>query len=232
MYSPGASSSYNAYKPRIIIEYTLDSIDPWLDIADDANKDWSVSGKFDGYQVVGGWQAPINQYLRSHFPDEIDDFGNEWTYVPVRMGASSAGQIVFSDLKVHYNYTAKVTYNPNTGDLLSELQSQVPVTEEGWSLLPLAVRSASKGEIMFDNLEITGEKPNYRPRVSEIQDIDVDEGIVSDSILVVSDQFFDLDQDPKTLQYIIQKNDQPDHVGLFLTMDQEGNTNLGIDTSM
>jgi len=231
MWSPGSSSSYNSYKPRLLIEYNLDSIDPWLDIGDDKTNDWSISGKFDGYQVFNGWQGSINQYLRNHFPDEIDNFGKGWTYVPIRMGADAAGQITFTDLKVEYDYTAKVTYNPTSGDLLSELESQVPVTEEGWSLLPIMVRSNTKGEVTFDHLELIGEKPNYRPMVNEIPDIDVDEGTVSENILVVSDQFFDLDQDARTLQYIIQKNDQEEHVDLFLSMDEGGNTLLGIDTS-
>jgi hypothetical protein len=231
IYSPGASSSYNSYKPRVIIQYSLESTNPWIDVGDNSQREWTHSGVFDGYQVVSGLQTSINQYLRTHFPDEIDSYGNGWTYVPVRIGAQTAGEIVISDVSIEYDYTAKVAYNPGTGKLLSELRSQVPQKEEGWTLVPIGIRSRSPGIVNLHDIHLKGEMPNYRPKVLDVPAIEVDEGTVSDNILIVSDHFYDLDQDAKTLKYIIQKNSQKDHVDLKLSVDSEGNTLLGIDTS-
>ncbi|MGA1848265.1 MAG: Ig-like domain-containing protein [Thermoplasmatota archaeon] len=231
MYSPGASTSYNSYKPRINIQYSLDSTSPWIDVGDNKQNEWAFSGIFSGYQKVTGLQSSINQYLRTHFPDEIDDFGNEFTYVPIRIGAQTAGEIIVSDVSVEYDYTAKVTYNPRSGNLLNELKSLVPEEEEGGFMLPIGIRSSSQGVLNIDNLHLSGEMPNYRPKTTEVPTIEVDEGIISDNILVVSDHFHDVDQDAKTLQYILQKNSEPDHVDLMLSVDEGGNTVLGIDTS-
>jgi len=231
MYSPGASTSYNSYKPRINMQYTLDSTDPWMDIGDDKQKDWAFSGDFNGNQVISGLQNSVNQYLRTHFADEIDDHGNHWTYVPVRIGAETAGELIVNDISIEYDYTARVTYNPRTGKLLNELISLVPTEEEGWSMIPIGIRSGNPGMINIDNLVLMGELPNYGPKSQIIPDIEVDEGVISDNILVVSDHFYDPDQDARSLHYIIQKNDQEDHVDLVLSLDGDGNTLLGIDTS-
>ncbi|MGA1819583.1 MAG: hypothetical protein ACMUHU_01095, partial [Thermoplasmatota archaeon] len=231
IYSPGASSSYNPYKPMISYSYTLDSTNPWLDVGDDKTNDWSYTGNYVGTTNLTGFQGSINQYLQTHFPDEYDDYGNAWTHVPVRLGADAAGKITVSDVKVEYDYTAKVYYSPNTGNVVQELQSLVPTTEEGWSLVEINVTSQTQGTLKFDNLELRGSKPNYRPRAMEISTIEVDEGVVRSDLLKVNDQFYDLDQDSQSLIYILQKNDQTDHVDLYLHEDEMGNTWLGIDSS-
>ncbi|MGA1793900.1 MAG: Ig-like domain-containing protein [Thermoplasmatota archaeon] len=230
-YSPGASSSYNAYKPRISYSYTLDSTNPWIDVADDTTKDWSYTGNYVGTTHVTGFQGPINQYLRTHFPDEYDDYGNGWTHVPVRLGADAAGKITVSDFKLEYNYTAKVFYTPSSGSAVEELQSLVPNDEDGWSLIEINVTSNTQGTMKFDNLELRGTKPNYRPKVMEIPDMEINEGETVTDLLKVTDHFYDVDQDAQTLQYIIQMNDQKDYVDLYLQEDEGGDTWLGIDTS-
>ncbi|MGA1793899.1 MAG: Ig-like domain-containing protein [Thermoplasmatota archaeon] len=231
MYSPGASSSYNAYKPVISLSYVLDSKNPWIDVGDDEVNDWSYSGTFVGSNVVSGFQGPINNYLRTHFPDEIDDYGNSFTYVPVRLGADTAGKISISDFKVEYDYQATVFYNPASRNLLNELQSLIPITGEGYSLLEINVTSSTEGALEFSNLRLVGEKPNYAPRSIDVQDIETHEGVQESRLLAVSDHFWDQDQEASTLHYLIQKNDHPDHVDLYLWKDVDDTVWLGIDTT-
>jgi hypothetical protein len=229
MYPPGYSTA--SWRPSLRIGYVLDSLNPWIDVGDDSNNDWSYPGTFSGTTVATGWQNSINQYLRTHFPDEVDEYGNEWTYVPVRLGADSAGEISIRDIQVMYNYTATVFYNPNTGSLLGDLQNNVPAREEGWTLIPLNVSSDSTGSLRFDNLELTGEKPNYPPKFSDVPQVDTLEGTVEPKLLKLNDFVYDIDQDDKTLTYIVQMNDQEMHVDLDLNVDEEGMTWLGLDTS-
>ncbi|MFW3147061.1 MAG: hypothetical protein ACMUIE_09650, partial [Thermoplasmatota archaeon] len=232
-YSPGASSSYNAYKPYINIEYSLESIDPWMDVGDDGITDWSHSGYFNTSATPSGFQGPMNQYLSNHFPDEVDDYGNQWTYVPIRIGADAGGKVIVSDMEVLYDYTANVYYNPYTGTATDELQSLVPSTEDGTKLINIMVTSNTEGKINLDNLQVVGNKPNYRPETLEIPDAEIDEGASSDMLVPVSDYFTDIDQEPEDLHYTILKNDQSDHVDLFLNKveTREGKVYLGIDTS-
>jgi hypothetical protein len=124
-----------------------------------------------------------------------------------------------------------VFYNPNTETLSGELQSLVPTVDTGWSMIPINVTSDRQGSIEFDNLELKGNKPNYPPMAMEISQIDTEEGVVRSNLLKVNDYFEDVDQDDMTLHYIIQMNDQEDHVDLMLTQDMDGYTWLGIDTT-
>jgi len=123
-----------------------------IDVGDDSSKEWTNTGKFSGTTYATGWQNSINQYLRTHFPDEYDDYGNAFTYVPVRIGADLAGQISVSEIEVEYDYTATVYYNPDSGNIINELQSLVPTDEEGWSLIEINVTTQTPGVLTFDNL--------------------------------------------------------------------------------
>ncbi|MFW3147060.1 MAG: Ig-like domain-containing protein [Thermoplasmatota archaeon] len=231
-YSPGASSSYNAYKPYISLAYSLDSISPWMDVGDDGIKDWSNPGYFNTSAKPSGLQGSMNQYLTTHFPDEVDDYGNEWSYVPIRIGADSGGKLIVSDMKVLYDYTASIYFNPFTDTATKELQSLVPSTEEGSKMVNINVMSNTRGKIVLDNLQMEGKKPNYRPETMEIPDVSVSEGSVDRMLIPISDYFMDIDQDSTTLDYRIRMNDQSEHVDLFLTTtnSRDGKVYLGIDT--
>lgn len=231
--SPGASSYYNSEKPMIELSYSLDSIGPWLDVGDDDSKEWTHTGYFNGTQILSGWQSSMNKYLGNHFPDEVDEYGNKWTYVPLKLGAEAGGKIVASDIDVKYDYTASVYYNP-AGTLTDELQSHVPSSEDGHKLVNIMTRSNTQGVLEFSDLKLIGEKPNYRPGTMEIPTVESFEGDMNDMLIPLSDYFFDIDQDPADLDYSIIMNDQPDHVDLFINKvegTRAGTVYLGIDTS-
>ncbi|MFW3147059.1 MAG: Ig-like domain-containing protein [Thermoplasmatota archaeon] len=233
MYHPAASTSYNAYKPKLIYSYKLDSINPWVDIGSDGVKDWGYQGEYVGSTVLDSWEGLLNQYLRTHFPDEVDDYGNEWTYVPIKVGADSAGKITASNFRVTYNYTASVYFNPYTGTATKELNSLVPSTEEGAKLIKIMVKSNTQGKITLDNLKMKGEKPNYRPTADHIPDIEIDEGTVNSRLIPISDYFHDIDQDPATLDFRFLKNDGSGHADLYFTPvnPSDGKRYIGIDTT-
>lgn len=231
---PSASSSYAPYKPKIHISYALDSKDVKVDVGNDEIIDVDHEGYFNGSHVYSGWEDAINKYLRTHFPDEVDNYGNGWTYVPIRVAAGKGGNIIVSDLDVKYDYEAVVKYNPGSGTLLDELQSLVPSIENGHKIINMKVSSDSEGYVDIKDLKIIGERPNYRPTTTEIPDIETHEGVMDDQLVTLSDHFSDVDQDPTTLDYEIIMNDQEDHVDLFINKEdgtRDGAVYLGIDTS-
>jgi len=239
MYNPlyTANSAYYQYYPKVLISYDLASKGPWVDVADDGNVEYQHVGDLVGSQAIGGTQAyanAINTYLRTHLPDEVDDYGNEFTYVPIRLGADSAGKVVVDNLRIKYDYTARVNYNPISGTLLDELNAVVPADESGWSMIEVNITSNTEGRIILKDLELTGTKPNYRPTVvDEIVVPPVEEGIVDPQWLELTQFFHDEDQDVSTLDYRVQENSASDHVDLFITRPETrgGLVYLGIDTS-
>ncbi|MDG6225090.1 MAG: hypothetical protein QCI82_06210 [Candidatus Thermoplasmatota archaeon] len=213
-----SNSGWDYMKPRLVLGFSLDSMNPWVDVGDDGVQDYSHPGKLEGSMSLSGYQAPINNYLRSNFPDMVDDYGNEWTYVPIRIGADSAGKVIVKNMTVKYDYEADLYYNPSKGNLLNELNSVVPKTEEGHTILNINVTSNTKGKVMFKDLEMTGMRPNYRPKlIEEIPDIEVDEGVENDMFLAISDHFMDEEQGSNTLQYYVKKNSMPGKVDIFFT---------------
>jgi hypothetical protein len=199
-------------------------------------KEYEHEGELNEPITIGGTTAynnAINNYLRSHLPDEVDEYGNEFTYVPVRLGADSAGKIVIDNIKIKYDYTANVKYNPTTGDVLDELNSLVPSDEDGWSMIPINITAKTEGTVKIDNLQLTGSKPNYRPEVSEVVVPDVKEGVVDPEWVDVTQFFTDIDQDVSTLDYRVRSNSQSGHVDLFINDPgtRGGPVYLGIDTS-
>ncbi len=175
----------------------------------------------------------MNTYLQSHLPDEVDLYGNEFTYVPVELMADSAGKIVINNIRVNYDYTARVNFNPTTGSILDELNSVVSTNEDGMSLIPINITSNTDGIVNLDNLELLGTKPNYGPSVSEINLPPVKEGTSTPTWIEISQFFDDIDQDPATLDYWVKTNSQKSHLDLFITESATpgGPVYLGIDTS-
>jgi uncharacterized protein YxeA len=231
------SSSYNYLKPRLMVGFSLPSYNAWVDVGDNGNRDYSVDGYLNGTVNVSGSAAPINNYLRSHFPDFVDDYGNEWTYVPIKVGADQAGKVTLRDLQVKYDYDAIVYYNPSTtsGTLTGSVNSATPKSDSGWSLLNINVTVGSKGKLNFKDLEMVGTRSNQRPSMlMAIPDMDVDEGVNDEMLIPISDYITDQEQDSNTLNYIIQENSGSGHVELFLTEAQvrDDKVYLGIDTSM
>ncbi len=216
--------------------YDLESTGLAIDVGADKNPEFSQSGALVGKKSIGGTPAytnAINTYLRNHLPDEVDLYGNEFTYVPIEFMADSAGKIVVSNIKVNYDYTARVNFNPTTGSILNELNSVVSTNEDGWSLIRINVTSNTDGIINFDNLKLLGDRPNYGPSVTEIIVPPVPEGTVNRNWVEISQYFHDVDQDPSTLEYWVKTNSQSKHLDLFITEPQVegGPVFLGIDTS-
>ncbi len=240
LYNPLCSyyaNNYGHLYPKLIISYDLASYDPWLDFGDDGVNEYTHVGELYEPISVGGTPAfnnAINTYLATHLPDEVDDYGNEFTYVPIRLGAESAGKIVIDNIKIRYDYTALVYYNPTTGTTLDELNSLVPSDEIGWSLIPINLTADSQGIIELDNLQILGSKPNYRPTVKEVIVPSVEEGIIDPMWLEITQFFEDMDQDVSTLDYRVNSNDMGSHVELFIYRPETraGEVYLGIDTSI
>ena len=213
-----SNNNYDYLKPRLILGFSLDSNNPWIDIGDDGTVDYAHPGKLEGSLPLSGYQAPINNYLKSNFPDIVDDYGNEWTYVPVRIGADTAGKVIVKNMTVLYDYEADVYYNPSQGTLLNELNSVVPKTEEGHTVLNINVTSNTKGKVVFKDLEMTGMRPNYRPKLlEEIPDLELDEGVENDMLLAISDHFLDEEQGSNNLHYYVKKNSMPGKVDIFFT---------------
>lgn len=227
------SGSWTALRPKLIIEYKAESINPWLDVCDDGVIDYSYTGTFEGIKSLGGYQSTVNNYLSTHLPDEVDEYGNEWTYVPIRVGADTAGRIIIQNITVNYDYSAKVYYNPTSITLTNELNTVTPQREDGLTLVPLNISASSKGKLTLSNLVLLGTKPNYRPSVAYLEDIDIQEGAENERFLVLSDIFFDEDQPSETLIYKVQKNDQPTHVDLSIVRSgsRDGEVYLMIDSS-
>ena len=231
-----SSSSYQKYHPKLLIGYDLESSDLKIDVGDDKNIEYTNSGKLVGKVSVGGTQAyanAVNTYLQTHLPDEVDLYGNEFTYVPIKLSAESAGKVVIDNIDVKYDYAARVNFNPTTGSAVNELNSLVSSNEDGWELIEINVTSNTDGVINFDSLELTGQRPNYRPTVSEIVVPQVSEGTVNPAWIEVSQYFDDVDQEPTTLDYWVKTNSQRKNLDLFITQTdpQGGPVYLGIDTS-
>ncbi len=227
------SGSWTSLRPKLLIEYTVDSENPWVDVADDGVIDFSYIGKYEGITPLSGYQSTFNNYLSTHLPDEVDEYGNEWTYVPIKIGADAAGRIFIQNISIKYDYTAKVFYNPTSTNLLNELNTIVPMREDGLTMVPINISASSKGKLTLSNLQLTGTKPNYRPKVALIEDIDVDEGIDNQMFLALSDLFYDEDQPAETLIYKVQKNDKPNNVDIKIHRSEarDGKVYLWIDTS-
>lgn len=229
---------YGQYYPKLLIEYDLASKNPWVDFADDGIVEYQHVGDLGATPVtLGGTVAytnAINNYLNSHLPDEVDDYGNEFTYVPFKVGGDSAGKIVMNNMSIKYDYTPKVFYNPNNVNFINELNSVVPSQEDGWSLIQLNMTAKSAGNVTIKNLELSGVKPNYRPEVSMINVPPVPEGIVDDEWLDLTGFFYDVDQDASTLEYWVESNSEEDHVEFFINkpMTRGDPVYLGIDTTI
>jgi hypothetical protein len=228
------NSNYEWLKPKLVVGFTLPSQSPWIDVGSDGVKDYTYPGELKGGINIGGYQNAMNNYLRTHFPDSVDEYGNEWTYVPIKVGAGMAGKIVMKDLKVLYDYEPEVYYNMNagTGTLTGEVNKAVPNSDSGWTLLPMNVTSSTPGTVTFKDLEMTGMKPNYAPAlISKIPDMNVDEGIVNDKVIVLSDYITDTEQAPSSLIFIVQKNDKPNRIELSIVKGSDGKVYLSADAS-
>ena len=230
------TSSYLKYHPKLVIGYDLASTDLNIDIGNDGTAEFSQAGNLEGKVSVGGTPAftnSVNSYLQGHLPDEVDVYGNEFTYVPIKWDASSAGLVKIDNIHVEYDYSARVDFNPTTGSAVNELNSLVSSNEDGWELIEINITSNTDGVLNFDNLELTGQKPNYRPTVDEIILPKVKEGVVEPTWIEISQFFHDVDQDPTTLEYWVESNSASDHVDLMITETdtRAGPVYLGIDTS-
>ena len=181
-----------------------------------------------------GFQNSINTYLRTHYPDVVDQYGNEFTYVPIQFDASEGTDITLSDIKIQYDYTADVHYNPETDTTLNELVSLVPFRIDGGvTYIPINITANGEGNVTLSDLSLDGIKPNYRPTVDMIPEIEIEEGVVDDEVVVISDYFHDVDEKSEDLTYIVQMNDQEEHIEVFLTKKptREGKVYLGVDAT-
>ncbi len=234
MYSPEYSTS--SYRPVVVISYPDPTMNHTVDIGNDGNIEKSYPGAFTGGEVyyLTGLENSFNIYLRTHYPDEVDKYGNEFTYVPIQFDASSGKDIMISDVEILYDYTADVYYNPETDIALNELVSLVPYKkEDGVTYIPINVTATGEGNITFLDLSLEGIKPNYRPTVDTIPEVEVDEGVVDDEVLAISDYFHDMEENSEDLTYILQMNDQEEHIDVFLAKkpSREGKVYLGVDAT-
>ena len=215
------SSEYpsSTYRPRLRIYYTITVENPTVDVGDDGSTDWRYNGTLTERVIVENLSSAINTYLRGHFFDEVDEYGNRFTYVPLRLDADSSCFLTLRNIDIRYNYSHQILYNPYTGNLLNGWRENIPTEESGTTDIEINITSTNReGFVKLSGLYLEGDRPNYRPyMVGNIPDQSINEGEDHPQLINLAQYFSDDLTDPEEMTYIVLSYTNSSYVSLDIS---------------
>ncbi len=217
LYSSEYYSSY--YRPRLRIYYSIMPEMPKVDVGADNAYEWNYNGTLVEVANVTNLTNSINAYLRTHFFDEVDEYGNRFTYVPIALEAENTCFLRLQNIDVRYNYSHQILYNPYTGNLLNGWRENIPTEESGTTDIEINITSTNReGFVKLSGLYLEGDRPNYRPyMVGNIPDQSINEGEDHPQLIDLAQYFSDDLTDPEEMTYILLPYTNSSYVSLDIS---------------
>jgi len=105
-YRKGYADDQHYYEGKVRWGLGPSPTNPYIDIGNDGDKEWSHPGKFNQSEIVSNLSAAINEYVSSaaaNAHNEVD--------VPLVLHSDTAGTMQISNINVTYLYNATSLYN-------------------------------------------------------------------------------------------------------------------------
>jgi subtilase family serine protease len=161
--------------------------DPYLDVGDDSDTEWSYSGRYKTTQMTDDFKTEINKYLAAH-QEEADADGN--ILVPIKVHSDSRGKLVLSSLDITYkaypvnpsldvggdgdiewSYPGIFKATQTTPDFSGEINDFLGICtpdEDGNCTVPLTLRSDSSGVIRISGIDVQYEVAEPLPPPAQV----------------------------------------------------------------
>lgn len=159
-----------------------------LDIGADSSNEWSYSsGWFKTTEVASNLEDSFNSQINSLPVDFTDTFYNDFVRIKVKLTTDTGGWITMQDLKIEYDYTAKVK-----GDLGKSLAKEITEYTSGQGpgndTIPIYVKTSTGGQLKISDITVIY---NDYPKALKIDGYWLDEDTSNSTLVDLSKHFTD-----------------------------------------